>query len=414
MTEVTAGAVEMTRRSQDFARRRSARAIAAGLLRAVIVVSCLWVEAGNADERIWVAARINGKPARLVFDTGAGAAMLLPAAARRLGLKFTAPQTNAPLAPGLIPLGETEQCTLRLFGMNVRGKFSIFDVPDFLRVDFDGVVGWPCLRDNIIQIDAAAQKVTFLPEVPKKVAAWTKVSVRTNSAWLYLELPQGNQTNEMVEVDTGDTVGVALNPPKWREWKLAHPGQPLTLNSFVMPGSGLVVKEEAWARELPLGPLLLSGVPVTEAAPTQAELGPPQFGASLGMAALKRLDLIVDSRHGTAYLRAKTTRPPAYTHNRLGAAFVPAAPQSDALLAQVLEGSPAYEAGVRNGDELLRIGKRDVSHWRTDPKLKPNATFREHPAGTKLELTLKRGSQTFKATVTLREILAPEPAYKQQ
>jgi hypothetical protein len=33
--------------------------------------------------------------------------------------------------------------------------------------------------------------------------------------------------------------------------------------------------------------------------------------------------------------------------------------------------------------------------------------FRERPAGTKFDLTLERGSETFKATVILQEILGP-------
>ena len=47
-------------------------------------------------------------------------------------------------------------------------------------------------------------------------------------------------------------------------------------------------------------PLILTGVPVTEASPTQVALGSPGFGASLGIAALKRLDFIVDGKHAMA------------------------------------------------------------------------------------------------------------------
>ncbi len=283
-------------------------------------------------------------------------------------------------------------------------------MPDYLHVDLedDGVIGWGCVVSNIIHIDAARHRVTFLDRLPKKVETWARLSLCTNSACLDLELSQGDKTNEILAVDTGDTVGVALHPHKWREWKALYPKQPLTLHAYFMPASGLVVKEEAWANVLFLRPLILTDVPVTEASPTQVTLGSPRFGASLGIAALKRLDFIVDGVRGVAYLRPKTTWPPAYEHNRLGAVFVPANSESDSLVAQVLDGSPAYEAGVRNGDVLLSIGRLDVSHWRTDPKLRPNRAFYERPAGTRLDLTLKRGSETFKKTVILRQILAPE------
>ena len=78
--------------------------------------------------------------------------------------------------------------------------------------------------------------------------------------------------------------------------------------------------------------------------------------------------------------------------------------QSDDLVTHVLDASPAYEGGIRNGDVLLSIGGRDVTSWRTDPGDPFEWAF-ERPAGTALELTVKRGDLTFKAIVLLREIL---------
>jgi hypothetical protein len=364
-----------------------------------IVVSFLWLEVSHAADKILIPAEINGKPAQLTFDTGASCSILFPASAQLLGLKFTAPPTNASLAPGQVPTGYTEEFALRLWQTNVRTRFGIIVLPNYklgeVHFDADGAIGWGSISSNIIQIDAARLKMAFLPRLPEKVATWTKIPLPTNSDVLRLELYRGDKTNEIVQVDTGDTVGVALSPDKWREWKAMHPKQPLTLHAFYMAASGVVVKEEAWADELVLGPLILTGVPVTEASSTQMALGSPPFGASLGIAALKRLDLIVDGINGMAYLRPKTTRPPAYQHNRLGAVFLPADSQSDTSVAQVVEGSPAYEAGVRNGDVII-------------PGPKPKADRDKAPAGTKLALTLKRGSETFKTTATLRDIVAPE------
>jgi hypothetical protein len=229
----------------------------------------------------------------------------------------------------------------------------------------------------------------------------------TNFACLYFEL-SNKQEKEFVAVDTGDPVGAVLPPAKWRDWKFAHPNQPRTLHAFFMPGSGLVAKEEAWAPEFGFGPVVLTSLPIGEASPSQVALGSPNFGGSLGITALKRCDLIVDGIHAVAYLQPKATRPRANEHNRLGAAFMPADAQSDTLIAQVMQGSPAYEAGMRDGDVLLRIGKMDVSGWRRDPSIKLNNPFRERPAGTKVELALRRGPETYLAKTTLRDILKPE------
>jgi hypothetical protein len=90
-----------------------------------------------------------------------------------------------------------------------------------------------------MQIDAARLKVAFPGRLPKPAAAWTRIPLYPNSDILHLEFSGGGGTKEIVEVDTGDSVGVALSPGKWREWKAAHPRQPLTLHAFYMSGSGV-------------------------------------------------------------------------------------------------------------------------------------------------------------------------------
>jgi C-terminal processing protease CtpA/Prc len=74
------------------------------------------------------------------------------------------------------------------------------------------------------------------------------------------------------------------------------------------------------------------------------------------------------------------------------------------LVAHVIQGSPAYEAGVRDGDVLLRIGDLDVTKWRTDPRVLPLSRFWSGPAGTILHLGLKRNGQGLDVEVALQNI----------
>ena len=76
--------------------------------------------------------------------------------------------------------------------------------------------------------------------------------------------------------------------------------------------------------------------------------------------------------------------------------------QTNQAAAWVVDGSPAYEAGVRNGDVLLQVDEVTVRGW-TDDWL---SRF-YMPAGTKLKLTLQRDGKIFTTTATLREILQP-------
>ena len=267
------------------------------------------------------------------------------------------------------------------------------------------MVGWPAYSQKIFRLDAAKREIILLTNVPAESLAWTKFPVKTNPLFI-LEIPEAEGA-KFVSVDTGKDRGIVLNPIKWQEWKTTHTNQPVTLDASYMPVAGLVVKEESFARQISLGPLEMTDVPIMESNPHEMAAG-SRFEATLGLAALERLDIIIDGKNDFAYLRPKKTPSLPYEHNRLGAVFVPRDLQSDDAIAHVVENSPAFDAGIRNGDVLLKIGELDVTKWRTDPNVLPLSRFWDSPAGTKLELTLKRSDTIFKVATVLRNILPPD------
>ena len=356
-------------------------------------------------ERLWMKAEVNGKRARLSFDSGADDFVLFRAGARRLGIKFSEPPTNAVLTRGQVPTGITEACSLLLERGKGSVRFRVVDLPDDIdpAIDGDGVVGWWVIRKNIIRIDASANRLEFLPSVPKKAAEWLQFQVGTNSGTLCLQVsPDDGGTS--ILVDTGSEYGVSLPAQAWKAWKVANPREAVTLLAFSTPADGLVAKEESWAKRIALGSLVLSGVPVTEATATGLAVSPSfsishSIEAACGLAALARLELIIDGKSGVAYVKPKTTHPTRYQHNRLGAAFVPSTPAAIGLVARVAPGSPAEEAGIRDGDILLKVNGEQVFLW-TDA-LEPFWKA----AGTKVRMSLARDGKTFETTAVLRDIL---------
>ena len=39
--------------------------------------------------------------------------------------------------------------------------------PGYVADDFDGLIGWEMLRENVLQIDAVKRDIMFFEEVPK-------------------------------------------------------------------------------------------------------------------------------------------------------------------------------------------------------------------------------------------------------
>ena len=80
----------------------------------IVGIVSFWATLSPAEERIWLDAKINGKPVHLCFDSGSYGSALCPQAVQKLGLKFIPAPTNA-LWHGVL-VGDTEDCILTLAG----------------------------------------------------------------------------------------------------------------------------------------------------------------------------------------------------------------------------------------------------------------------------------------------------------
>jgi len=273
--------------------------------------------------------------------------------------------------------------------------------------DVDGCAGWPLFKNSIFQIDVANRSIRTLPEVPPEARQWTALRIRASSDVLCLEVPGTNNAG-VILIDTGSYSGVSLNPERWRAWTNANPHLPKSLMTFYMGGSGVVVGEEAWAENLSIGSMTLKDVAVHCASLSDIAVGSSHspYEATLGLAALQRLDFIVDGPSGLVYLRPRTGPSQSYTYNRAGAVFTSTHPQknqSSVLAAHVMEGGPAYKAGVRDGDIVIKLNGQPIAA----PKEGPTYLTFTHPAGAKFNFTLQRGGTVFDAVVVLEDIFPP-------
>lgn len=354
----------------------------------------------DADGKSFVVSgTINGKPATFTLDTGAefGIVLFKPAA-ERLGLTFPEVPTSRGQPNGKTLIRMTEPYDVSAFDITGKIPFAIVNTP--VPADTDGCIGWPLFKNNVLQIDANGGVLRTLEEVPREARTWTSLRLRSNSGVLCLETTD-TQGKGAILIDTGDTRnGVSLSPERWHEWTNSHPDRPKTLTESYSPGSGHLIGEESWAERLSLGAFTITRVPVTEAGRSQIALG---CDAALGITALQRLELVVDGNEGVAYVRVRSGPSRPYYYNRAGAVFSPRDLMGSAanhLIAHVLPGSPAYEANIRDGDVVLKVGQQ----WYTNWTIGPTTLCSTRPAGTRVDLTLKRGDKTFSTTVVLRDI----------
>ena len=260
-------------------------------------------------ERFLADTQINGKPVRFVYDTGSGATVLFTRPAKRLGLKVANPPSSSQAAPGKVLTGHTELCRFSINGENYKLKFQtvLLPWPVSQMMDMDGAIGWPDMRDDFIAIDAAIDSIHGVDHAPAETNGWFTLPIYPRTDVLALQTSRPDGKAGVWEIDTGNDGGISLSRARWKEWRATHPRgrKGWTLN--YMPGSGIGIGRSFTPDEFALGPLTWKKVVVRKA--TRTELGVAASGdvleGSLGIKALRQLELILDQKKGMAYLRSR-------------------------------------------------------------------------------------------------------------
>ncbi len=366
------------------------------------------ISTSDLDSFIVLEATINNQSVYFAVDTGAETTVLFSPAAQRLGLKTTPIPTEGEIPSGKVRVELSETLTFSIPGVTnaIDVRFPVFELPPeaaFTRLG--GLIGWNQIKDNILQIDAGQRQMKGVDTLPIDIGMWSKWDIypyKEFDVLLIKAIETAGQAG-VILIDTGSKKGVSLNAQLWQDFSDKQKGGPQTVMAFYTPAVGLKVYREYWAEQLAIGRFTISQVPVANVSEVFEQAIPGLIG-DMGLFGLSRFDVIIDGRSGYVYMRPKDNRVSNYQYNRIAAVFIPADLQSVPLVAHVVENGPAYQAGIRDGDILLKIDDLDVTQWRTDPNVLPLSRFFEQSAGSRLVLSLTREDKTFTAAVELEEI----------
>ncbi|PHQ61758.1 MAG: hypothetical protein COC08_03730, partial [Maribacter sp.] len=248
----------------------------------------------------------------------------------------------------------------------------------------------------------------FIENQPPETLDWLKLREKHDHSILAFELPERtNSQPSFMGVDTGSPHGVRIAPELWTQWRKDHPHAPTTLSAYVMFEIGLVVSEETWADTIDLNGLKLNNVPVGPMNLHEKQIYPEGTIAVIGLQALRQMDAYFDNANHEIFVNPLDTAPVKYPHNMIGAVFTPAGLDGGSLIAHVVKNSPAADAGIHNGDVLLKIDDLDVTPWRTTLGILPLSRFFAQAPSTVIDLTLRRDGKTMVTNVTLKIILGP-------
>lgn len=373
----------------------------------------LRLQVEGKSERLVTQGEINDEPVTVAFDTGMAVPFLVFShALPRLGVNVATPvvETAAPM-PGRAAMGITSPLSFRALGLFAREVPAfIAEFPLFVQEDqqSDCMLGWPALRDNIVEFSLGAQRPALraLRAMPTSLPGAIKLVV-ADTPQLTLHFASGSPDLPRLVIDTGNPGGVFLRTDRWQAWRLSHQRAARTLEGSIMFGQQIQGEEIMWADEIKIGKLTLRGVPVARAeAAYNGSIKPGEDFVVMGLAALKRVVLVVDAKNKRGLIAANPAPPVPYIHNRLGVVFLPRNDTSEDLVARVTAHGPAAVAGLHNADILLKVNGEAMAGWRENKAILKKMYW-ENPALSSVILTLQRGDQIFDQTLVAQNIIGP-------
>lgn len=380
------------------------RCIFVGLL---IISSAL---AFAESDRIFIGAKVNGISMRFGFDTGAGIeTSIWRDVLDVLAIKSTRPDASIQVSPGEIRVGISEPLTLELMGTSFpQSRVAVVDGPAFAKWQVQGFIGWPSVRNNIWLMDLSRGQVGPLAELPD-VSGWLKYPIVQGASTLLFQIPgDAGGKPGIVSIDTGSSEGVALAPALWEKWRGAHSTEPLTYQGNFMLATGYNILAMTAASEWSLDRLIMKDILLAQANPMDLAAHGPDYVATFGLGALRKFSVIIDGKNGYVYFCPSDRKSPLGEYNRLGAVFIPTDATATKWAAKVLPGSPAADAGLRDGDILAAINHLDIRHWYQRPGTWPPLIAL--PTGAPIHIEVNRDGQRVATQAVAQDILRPPSA----
>lgn len=353
---------------------------------------------------IYLDATINGKPARFVLDSGAGANILTPEAAQRLGLTLDLGEGRATGAQ-TVTTRHTTVDRLQI-GNATLSRESVYVVALPAELGCDGLLGYSVLSRFVTTVDYENNTLTLA--LPRNAERPKGPNVTALPLSFSDNLPLIPGTLDGIKgkfrLDTGAGDALTLFPAFVDRYKIRarYPKRLETVTGKGVGGLlyGELVKINAFTLGTGKNAAEVKNVPVEISRRGQGAFSEDDESGNIGGYILRRFTVTFDYPAKRVYFKPNKEIADPFTQNRSGLSV--SLENGRQQVVAVIAGSPGAEAGVRVGDTLLAVDGVGVD------KLSPSQireAFRRG-VGTKIELLVRaENAEPRKANLTLRDLL---------
>jgi PDZ domain-containing protein/aspartyl protease len=322
---------------------------------------------------ILLRTRVNdSEPLWFVLDSGAGSRFIVDRRrADRLGLELRGRARSTGAGASSYEMTFASHVRIALAGLDLPPQtvsvISLSPLEPFAGHSLDGVLGFGLFSRYVVAIDYAARKVDFYePRSYRYSGSGIRLPLTTEGNHFYvpakIAMPGRAAFEGRLMVDTGAAMATVVfsRPSVERHGLLALIEKKILDRS--LPGLGGEVSQIlSRAATIQLGGLTIHRPTVSLSQDTAGALASPGFDGVLGGELLRRFKVIFDPARRRLILEPNARFNEPYEHNMSGMGLRAEGEDFRVVkIYRVIEGSPAAEAGLREGDVITAIDGQSV------------------------------------------------------
>jgi hypothetical protein len=385
---------------------------------AVGAAAITWLKTVNAaripfeyhERHVWVRASVNGgPPADFLYDTGASLTVIDSSYAAKIGLastgKMEAQGAGSSGGASFATLERLRITTPDADGIELQGmKVAVLDVnstlaPFFWR-DCAGVIGFDVIVQFVNQIDYDTKNLfLFEPKTYQYTGKGAEIPMTLGGHTPVVTVKVDGQYEGAARIDVGSSSTLDLHSPFVKKNDLVAKN-PRAITVTGGGFGGTFESKFARMKSLEVGPYQIDAPLIGLSTIGQGALASEDYAGNIGNRLLERFKLTLDYERRVIHLEPGAHFADRERFSMLGAQL---AKFGDTVrAAQVLPGSAAAAAGLREDDEVVSIDGKPAAEWDTDVL---NTRFEEGKPGGKVAMVVKRDGKTKTLNATLKEIL---------
>ena len=334
-----------------------------------------WTPLFPQPDAVIVSGILMGKPVRVLIDTGSAVTVVDKSFAHQVGLK---PDRLRSVRGdiGSVTLGAGEKLQLKVGAAKaVISSYLVTDFTEIFGADPGGpnvILGVDALADGVVEIDFPGRRLALWPRATFQPTGDADRFTVLRTARGQLTIPTSVEGSAPVTsaVDLGSSNPLTVSPDLADALGMLKDRR---VSSAATGGiDGISISRTVSVTTLQIGGLLLRDIPCEVLAKTDSSLAPMK----LGLPVFERYRFALDVVGRNLWLQS-TPRLAAAPFTRdlsgLGLVIEP----GKLRVVHVAAGSPAAEAGWREGEEIIAVdgepigtdyGTRHVARWRDGPE----------------------------------------------